>query len=224
MKSFNIKFIFGGEGFHVSDMIDNKKRPIELKENLNKALLKAKKNIFFAKKYNKDIDGKLLIISKKHGEKIACEILDRIYKNLKIDIRTNLTAYIDGVLKNYLSEKRVEDRSNVTKIENSEGINIKEELILEAKIVGNEKIEENKNSKNRVVDSLEKDESLKAFDIIYKTSSSEDKIKIDKVALEILSAEEGMSLKIIESLKNREGIYNQMMTPFRIKAIQKIYG
>lgn len=75
-----------------------------LYEELDKELEKAKRNIFFSKKY-KEKDYNLFVqLCKENNESFVIEILKRVYKGLTKDIKKTLSAYVHAVVINYRKE------------------------------------------------------------------------------------------------------------------------
>lgn len=96
----------------------------EISENIEKAVIKVKRNIFVSKSWNKRVDSKIENLILKYGEKYTIEILNDLYKSIKKDVNTTLVQYINGIIKNKKIEK--EDKKQV-KSKEFQGIKPKEE-------------------------------------------------------------------------------------------------
>ena len=73
---------------------------IEDTSNLDNAILKAKKNIYVSKSWNKRVDTKIAKVYKEQGEDFTINLLDELYINLQQEVETTLIQYINGILKN----------------------------------------------------------------------------------------------------------------------------
>lgn len=90
-----------------------------------KELERTKRNIFFAKKFNKKSKAMFERLCDKEGEEFMVEVLKRIYQGLHSDIKKTLSAYVKGVIKNVKSENiarekretRVEERKMFDQVE-----------------------------------------------------------------------------------------------------------
>ncbi|OQY08274.1 MAG: hypothetical protein B6I28_04875, partial [Fusobacteriia bacterium 4572_132] len=114
-KSYMFKFTFGTEECHVSTYIKKNKNlnmtstlklkeqnlfNLEIPENLALEIEKTKRNIYFSKSYNINVEKKLLELYNKKGFEYVKKILSQIYKGLKEEIKKDLTAYLISIDKN----------------------------------------------------------------------------------------------------------------------------
>ena len=104
-----------------------KKAPIKKIEKNNefiypdeviKNIQKAKKNIYVSRSWDKRTDTKVKKIFIEEGEIVLIEVLKIIYKNLNSNIKTTLVQYINGVLKNLLSQEKDVSKQNLTLFNN----------------------------------------------------------------------------------------------------------
>lgn len=91
---------------------------VEIDENVAKAIVKAKRNIYVNKAWTKHVDNKIIILIRDYGSTFAGEILNDLYNNLKEEVKTTLVQYINGILKNKKAEKSLKIETKVKKIEN----------------------------------------------------------------------------------------------------------
>jgi len=87
----------------------------EVSEATLKAIIKAKRNIFVSKNWNKRAENKIIKIYNEEGEKVTIHILNILYSNLKTDISKTLVAYINGILKNVKGDKDLLEDIKTTK-------------------------------------------------------------------------------------------------------------
>lgn len=91
---------------------------IEIDENVAKAIIKAKRNIYVNRAWTKHVDNKILILIRDYSSSFACELLNDLYNNLKEEVKTTLVQYINGIIKNKRTEKNIKIETKVKKIEN----------------------------------------------------------------------------------------------------------
>lgn len=91
---------------------------IEIDENVAKAIIKAKRNIYVNRAWTKHVDNKILILIRDYSSSFACELLNDLYNNLKEEVKTTLIQYINGIIKNKRTEKNIKIETKVKKIEN----------------------------------------------------------------------------------------------------------
>lgn len=99
---------------------------------VDKAIKKAKRNIFVSKAWNKRVDNKIKKLLIENGEEYTTFILKAIYDNLKQEITTTLVQYINGVMKKIPNENFDKPLKKAIKVP-------KDNLIIEAEIVEKEK-------------------------------------------------------------------------------------
>lgn len=90
---------------------------IKIDEQLSKAIIKAKRNIYVNKAWNKRVDNKILNLVRDHSSVFACEILNDLYSNLKEEIKTTLIQYINGIIKNKKEEVNIKLETKVKRVE-----------------------------------------------------------------------------------------------------------
>lgn len=87
----------------IDDNIVNKKSKIDEFPEVQKAIEKAKKNIYVSKawvKHPKHTLNKINKILSEKGEIYTINILEELYKGLKSEVQTTLVQYINGIIKN----------------------------------------------------------------------------------------------------------------------------
>jgi plasmid replication initiation protein len=99
-----------------------------LSEKLIEAVLKSKRNIHVSKAWNKRVDNKIQALLKDHGEEYTINILNRMYKGAKQEIKTTLVQYINGIMKNVKME--IED----FKVKQSKSIELREKKVIIEKV------------------------------------------------------------------------------------------
>ncbi len=67
---------------------------------LEKHIVKAKRNIYASKAWNKRVDNKINKIAREQGEEYAIRVLKIVYDNLRENVKTTLVQYINGIMKN----------------------------------------------------------------------------------------------------------------------------
>lgn len=87
----------------------------EASQGTQKAITKAKRNIFVSKNWNKRAENKIIKLYNEEGESVTIHILNILYSNLKTDISKTLVAYINGILKNIKSDKDLLEEIKTTK-------------------------------------------------------------------------------------------------------------
>ena len=75
-----------------------------LSDKLEKSIVKAKRNIYVSKAWNKRAETKILKLLRENGEDYTLDILNRLYVSVKQDIKTTLVQYINGIMKNIKEE------------------------------------------------------------------------------------------------------------------------
>ncbi len=122
-KTFKIRYYFNSDMdniAHITDYLPKKQKKLDFNfdsvndisvqtipvvqksmfsPKLEEEIRKTKKNIFFAKAYNKRAENKLLRLLQDYNEEFVIELLKIIYFSLKSNINKTLVSYINGVLK-----------------------------------------------------------------------------------------------------------------------------
>lgn len=81
-------------------------------EDIEKAILKAKRNIYISKSWNKFVENKIKKLVLEEGEEYTIKILNSLYNSLKGPIKTTLVQYINGVTKNTPKVKLIPLKKN----------------------------------------------------------------------------------------------------------------
>lgn len=128
-----IKFTFKQGKEEIKDIINDEQNTfdaleiVEINENLQKVITKAKRNIYVSRAWNKRVDNKIIKLLKEEGEEFTKEILEALYSNLNENIKTTLVQYINGIIKNkkvnenYKKEKKKKEiQKELDKKENTE--------------------------------------------------------------------------------------------------------
>lgn len=87
-------------------------------ENVLEAILKAKRNIYVSRAWDKRTSTKIKKIFVEEGDVVLIEVLKILYKNLNSNIKTTLVQYINGILKNLLKSERNSSKQNLTLFNN----------------------------------------------------------------------------------------------------------
>ena len=189
-----------------AEIVEEIKVSKEFSEKVQSKMIRAKKNIYVSKSWNKRTDNKIKRIIGEHGEDFAIEVLNRIYKKLNTHVKTTLVQYINGVIRNMKSEeklyKKKYNRNNLTLFAQP-----KSSVVLK-----------NKKSSSKLKLSKPTIKSIK--DIINETNLSEDimvrfedlddfeKLKIEEKALKICAIREKIEVSFLLTLKQKsKGIY-----------------
>lgn len=102
---------------------EEREQSFESNERIQAEIMKAKKNIYVSKAWNKRTDNKVKKILREDGEEYAVYILKGLYEGLQKEIETTLVQYINGIIKNSPKNDVIEELSSSP------------EKILEAEIV-----------------------------------------------------------------------------------------
>ncbi|MBN1469097.1 MAG: chromosomal replication initiator DnaA [Fusobacteriaceae bacterium] len=114
-KRNTVEYIFNSSKdnvCHISSYLSNRKiENLEYKERkvgnddtyekMEEELIKAKRNVYFSKKYNDRSHSMFIKLCRENGEDFVVEVLKKIYKTLNQEIKKTLSAYVYGVIKNY---------------------------------------------------------------------------------------------------------------------------
>ena len=113
---------------------EEKEKNIDQNNYIQEQILKAKKNIYISKAWNKRVDNKLKKILQEDGEEYLIFILKTLYTSLKDEIKTTLVQYINGVMKN-------KPKNDVIKLKKEKPEIIKTDIIKETAISVESKID-----------------------------------------------------------------------------------
>ncbi len=164
-----------------------------------KYIQKAKKNIYVSRSWDKRTDTKIKKIFIEEGEIILIEVLKIIYKNLNSNIKTTLVQYINGVLKNLLSQENDVSKQNLTLFNN---------IVKEKGLISKKKINQARRTvKKPVINSLKEliDETDISVDIlkVFDEYDEYEKLKIEEQAIKLCSLEENIDVNFLLTMKRK---------------------
>ena len=185
-----------------------KKAPIKKIEKNNefiypdeviKNIQKAKKNIYVSRSWDKRTDTKVKKIFIEEGQIVLIEVLKIIYKNLNSNIKTTLVQYINGVLKNLLSQEKDVSKQNLTLFNN---------IVKEKGLISKKKINQARRTvKKPVINSLKDliDETDISVDIlkVFDEYDEYEKLKIEEQAIKLCSLEENIDVNFLLTMKRK---------------------
>lgn len=90
---------------------------LEIDNELQKYVDKAKRNIYVSRTWNKRVDNKIIKLLKEEGKEFTKEILIALYDNLNENIKTTLVQYINGIIKNKKINKTYKEEKEKKKIQ-----------------------------------------------------------------------------------------------------------
>ncbi|MGL5000513.1 MAG: replication initiator protein A [Cetobacterium sp.] len=214
-EEFNIEDIEEAEVIQVTDKITKESIEDKSEKNLKKQIQKinefnypieidkyvqkAKKNIYVSRSWDKRTDTKIKKIFMEEGEVILIEVLKIIYKNLNSNIKTTLVQYINGVLKNLLTQENDVSKQNLTLFNN---IGKQKELITKKKIN-----QDRQAVKQPVINSLKEliGETEISVDIlnVFDEYDEYEKLKIEEQAINLCSLEENIDVNFLLTMKRK---------------------
>ena len=168
-------------------------------EEVIKNIQKAKKNIYVSRSWDKRTDTKIKKIFIEEGEIVLIEVLKIIYKNLNSNIKTTLVQYINGVLKNLLSQESDVSKQNLTLFNN---------IVKEKGLISKKKINQARRTvKKPVINSLKEliDETDISVDIlkVFDEYDEYEKLKIEEQAINLCSLEENIDVNFLLTMKRK---------------------
>jgi len=86
-------------------------------EKLNREIEKAKRNIYFSKKYSEKTYSLFTNLCDEYNEDFVIEVVKKVYKGLNGEIKKTLQAYISGVVNNYKKELMAINENKQTRLE-----------------------------------------------------------------------------------------------------------
>ena len=86
-------------------------------ERLNREIEKAKRNIYFSKKYSEKTYSLFTNLCDEYNEDFVIEVVKKVYKGLNGEIKKTLQAYISGVVNNYKKELMAINENKQTRLE-----------------------------------------------------------------------------------------------------------
>ncbi|MGL4646233.1 MAG: replication initiator protein A, partial [Cetobacterium sp.] len=168
-------------------------------DEIIKNIQKAKKNIYVSRSWDKRTDTKIKKIFIEEGEIVLIEVLKIIYKNLNSNIKTTLVQYINGVLKNLLSQESDVSKQNLTLFNN---------IVKEKGLISKKKINQARRTvKKPVINSLKEliDETDISVDIlkVFDEYDEYEKLKIEEQAIKLCSLEENIDVNFLLTMKRK---------------------
>ncbi|WP_297404275.1 replication initiator protein A [uncultured Cetobacterium sp.] len=176
-----------------------KKSDFDFPENISKYIQKAKKNIYASRAWDKRTDTKLKKILIEEGDLILIEVLKIIYKNLNSNIKTTLVQYINGVLKNLLSQENAESKQNLTLFNNI----VKEKGLISKKKINQARKTVKKPVINSIKDLIEDSEISTDILKVFDEYDEYEKLKIEERAINICSVEESIDINFLLTMKRK---------------------
>lgn len=113
--------------------------------NVLKAVQHARKNLYVNKAWKTDGDRKVNRLLNTIGAEATIDILHRLYASLNTQIETTITQYINGIVKNYEKENKLERKKNTRKAKKKDTENDKK--LLEEELKKKEIIKKENNRK-----------------------------------------------------------------------------
>jgi plasmid replication initiation protein len=163
-------------------------------DKLEKSIVKAKRNIYVSKAWNKRVETKILKLLRENGEEYTLDILKRLYESVKQDIKTTLVQYINGIMKNIKEEGKTLpsdgfSQSRETKVK-MVGKDEKKEEVTE--VISNKLLpkEENENQEDMTFEEFEK------LDVKIRE-------QLEKEAIELTVKKEKIPRKFLLDLKKK---------------------
>jgi hypothetical protein len=180
-----------------------KERLKDFSEEVQSHIIKAKRNIFVSKNWNKRVENKIKKIISEDGEEAAIEILNLIYKRLNSEIKSTLVQYINGILRNLRKMERNAKKYNknnltlFTQIGRKTPLKSKKQIKKARKGLKNPTIKENEN-----IDNLNevKNNDTDIMEIFNKLDEFE-QLNIEKAALELCSQYEDIPKDFLYNLR-----------------------
>ena len=193
---------------------DNFQFPDEVSDKI----IKAKRNIYISRAWDKRTDTKIKKIFIEEGEERTKEVLNILYKSLTENIKTTLVQYINGILKNLAKEDN-NNKQNLTLFGNV----IKEKGLKRKKSINRAR----KGSKRTVLNNISDliDEQVVPRDILEEFESYDEyeKLKIEEKALKICSEENGADISFLLIMKDEaRKMYIDSLKPFIERVIKEM--
>ncbi len=179
-------------------IIDSEENPTL---NFDKAIKKAKRNIYVSKYWSKRVENKLKRVVEEFGEEFAIDLLNRIYKKLNTDIKTTLVQYMNGIIKNMKTERKAVKKENLQLFKQ-----------------GSVKVKKPSMPGDSVKRKIKPDQIEK----IYNNLDEIQKIEVEQKALELCEKKEGVSVSFLLQLKKKsEAIYMSTIVRFIGEVLEK---
>lgn len=182
-----------------------------------KAVQHARKNLYVNKSWKTDGDRKINRLLNTIGEDATIEILKRLYTSLNSEITTTITQYINGIVKNYEKENKLERKKNTrqTKKKSTE----KDKKLLEEELNKKDKNTDNQKEKNiSSSTNIRKDKVVSISDVIKENipkqylNNKEDDFDYDAF-IEIVDKEKD-SGRPVEKIDMKIDRYNRLIARY----------
>lgn len=184
--------------------------------NILKHIEKSKRNIYIQKAWKKTVDNKLNKILNTYGEELTIGILKAMYE-LKNPIETTLVQYINGILKNFKEEKK-KDKITTKKEKVSTKLKTKERNKENQKTTLTNSTLNLFNLEDKII-SLESKDEVK---VIFESLPNEEKLKIEKEAVNLCAIKEDISSEFLFTMKrNSPNIYFNTIKKYIEKVIKE---
>lgn len=184
--------------------------------NILKHIEKSKRNIYIQKAWKKTVDNKLNKILNTYGEELTICILKAMYE-LKNPIETTLVQYINGILKNFKEEKK-KDKITTKKEKVSTKLKTKERNKENQKTTLTNSTLNLFNLEDKII-SLESKDEVK---VIFESLPNEEKLKIEKEAVNLCAIKEDISSEFLFTMKrNSPNIYFNTIKKYIEKVIKE---
>lgn len=126
LKSKKINWDFDSEILEIKDT-DKRLENRDINK-INEAIAKAKKNEYVSKIWNKRVDNKINKILHDEGEEYAIKLLNQLYLDLTVEIKTTLVQHLNGMMKKVENNKEKLVK-NIIKTNETKDIEVLEEKI-----------------------------------------------------------------------------------------------
>ncbi|MEF9933304.1 MAG: replication initiator protein A [Cetobacterium sp.] len=163
------------------------------------AIIKAKKNIYASRAWDKRTDTKIKKIFLEDGEKVAIEVLKIVYKNLNSNIKSTLVQYMNGILKNILTEENDQNKQNLTLFNNI----VKEKGLISKKKINAARKTVRKPVVISIKDIVEEVDIPKDVLMEFEKLDEYEQLKIEEKALKMCSQEEHIDINFLLTMKSK---------------------
>jgi len=175
----------------------------DVSDELIEKILKAKRNIYVSKAWNKRADNKILKIVHEDGEELALEILNILYKRLNTEIKSTLVQYINGIIKNlrkdHMESIKKASRQNLTLFNQGS----RDKPLTSKKKINQSRRKLKKPTITSVKDIMDTPESVNNVIREFDKYDDYQKLKIEEKALQICSKEEKIDVNFLLTLKSK---------------------
>ena len=175
--------------------------------NVLKAAQHARKNLYVNKAWKTDGDRKVNRLLNTIGEKATIDILNRLYSSLNNPIETTITQYINGIVKNYEKENKLERKKNTRRAKKKDTEKDKE--LLEKEL--NKTEETKKNEKPKTTPIKRENKVVSISEVIANNIPKEYQDDFDYDAFIEIVDKEKDSGKPVEKIDMKIDRYNRLM-------------